>query len=445
MAKTHATPGALPTNDPALRSWVESANAEGADFPIQNLPLGVFRRRGGDEQWRVGVAIGRETLDLAECWAAGLFAGTPVEAYNVFGRPVINDLLAMGPSAWSAVRQRVSNLLRHDTPTLRDDADLRSRALIPQSEIELAVPASIGDYTDFYASIHHARNVGSLFRPDNPVLPNYRHLPVGYHGRASSIVVSGAQVRRPFGQTKRDDEDRPRFEPSKALDYELELGFLLGPGNEPGRRIAVAEAPERIYGLVIVNDWSARDVQKWEYQPLGPFNAKNFATTISPWVVSLDALAPYLAPGPPRGPDDPPTLDYLKPAGDMAIDITLEVLIESAQMRERSVPPHRLSVGGFRQMYWTIAQMLAHHTSTGCNMRPGDLLASGTISGPEPEARGCLLELTEGGKKPIVLPTGEERRYLADGDAVIMRAWCERPGAARVGFGECRGVVLPAE
>ncbi len=435
----------FPTNDPALRSWLESANDPAGDFPIQNLPFGVFRRRGSEEPPRVGVAIGDQALDLAECHAAGLFAGATVEGHDVFDRPSLNAFLALGPAAWAAARQRVSNLLRHDTPTLRDDSELRSRAVAPLHEIETLLPVEIGDYTDFYASIHHATNVGSMFRPENPLLPNYRHLPVGYHGRASSIVVSGTPIRRPHGQIKGDDEDQPRFAPTRLLDYELEMGFFIGPGNPLGTRIPVSAAPGHIFGMVLVNDWSARDVQKWEYQPLGPFNAKNFATTISPWIVSLDALAPFRIPGPPRGPDDPPMLDYLKPAGDMGLDITAEVSLRSKQMRDRGMPPHALSRGSFRHMHWTIAQMLAHHTSTGCNMRPGDLLASGTVSGPEESSRGCLLELTWRGQNPVHLPTGEERKFLADGDEVIMRAWCEREGVARIGFGECRGEVFSAQ
>lgn len=437
-----------PTNDPALRSWIDSANDPAGDFPVQNLPMGVFRRRGTDEPPRVGVAIGDSALDLAECWQAGLFAGTPVEERDVFAQGRLNEFLAMGRAAWIAVRQRVSNLLRTDTPTLRDDAALRARAIVARADIEMLLPADIGDYTDFYASVHHATNVGSLFRPDNPLLPNYKHIPIGYHGRASSIVVSGAPVRRPYGQIRPDDANPPLFAPSRSLDYELELGFFVGPGNPMGKRLTVAQAEERIFGLVLVNDWSARDVQKWEYQPLGPFNAKNFATTVSPWIVSLDALAPFRLPGPPRAEGDPPVLDYLKPAGDMALDITVETHLRTRAMRDAGAPPALLSRGSFKSMYWTIAQMLAHHTSTGCNMRPGDLLASGTISGPEETSRGCLLELTMGGKKPVSIagPAGpEERKFLQDGDELTLRAHCERSGATRIGFGECVGVVLPAE
>ncbi|MEC9372520.1 MAG: fumarylacetoacetase [Planctomycetota bacterium] len=434
-----------PTNDPSLKSWIESANDPAGDFPIQNLPLGVFRRGGGEGPARVGAAIGDQVLDLAECWQAGLFAGTPVELVNVFDRPALNDFFSLGRSAWSAVRQRVSNILRAETPTLRDDKQLRGSALAAQRDVQMLLPARIGDYTDFYASAHHATNVGSMFRPDNPLMPNYKHLPVGYHGRASSIVASGTPVRRPMGQTKADDQDAPTFGPCRLLDYELEMGFFVGPGNQLGTRIDIAEASEHIYGMALLNDWSARDVQKWEYQPLGPFNAKNFASTVSPWVVSLDALAPFRRPAPERGAGDPTPLEYLRSAEDFAFDITLEVLIASRQMLESGAAPMRLSIGNFRDMYWTIDQMLAHHTSTGCNLRPGDFLGTGTVSGPEETARGCLLELTWRGQNPVKLPTGEERKFLADGDEVILRGWCEGNGARRIGFGECRGVVLPAE
>ncbi|TVQ31093.1 MAG: fumarylacetoacetase [Phycisphaeraceae bacterium] len=434
-----------PTNDPELRSWIESANNPAGDFPIQNLPMGVFSKTGSEDPPRVCVAIGDQALDLSECWSAGLFAGTPVESENVFETSALNEFLAMGHSAWSSVRQRVSTLLRHDTPTLRDDAELRATALNPIADITLHMPVRIGDYTDFYASIHHATNVGSMFRPDNPLLPNYKRLPVGYHGRASSVIVSGEPVRRPHGQLRPDESAEPVFGPSRLLDYEFEMGFFTGPGNEIGERISMDEAMSRIFGMVIVNDWSARDVQKWEYQPLGPFNAKNFATSISPWVVSLDALSPFMEAPKPRGPEDPPVLDYLKPVGESAIAIRLETLIQSKQMRERGMDPMILSRGDFRDMYWTIDQMLTHHTSTGCNMRPGDMLASGTVSGAAEDSRGCMLELTWRGSRPIRLPTGEERKFLEDGDVVVMRAYCERDGAARIGFGECRGEIVPAK
>ncbi len=316
--------------------------------------------------------------------------------------------------------------------------------MIPMNNAELLIPAAIGDYTDFYASIHHATNVGSMFRPDNPLMPNYKHLPVGYHGRASSIVASGTPIRRPHGQTKADTADDPSFGPCRLLDYELEMGFFVGPRNGLGTRVPIAAARDHIFGMVIVNDWSARDIQKWEYQPLGPFNAKNFATSISPWVVTLEALAPFRVPGPPRGDDDPPILDYLQPAADLALDITVEVYLSSETMRRKGMDPLPVSRGTFRDMYWTIGQMLAHHTSTGCNLRPGDLLASGTVSGPAEDSHGCLLERTWRGQQPLELPDETHRTFLQDGDEVVIRAYCEGEGAARIGFGECRGVVAPA-
>ncbi|MDY7109831.1 MAG: fumarylacetoacetase [Planctomycetota bacterium] len=433
------------THDPQRRSWIESAGDPAGDFPIQNLPCGVFRREGSDEAPRIGVAVGASVFDIQGAVEAGLLDEIGPEARCALSATTLNDFLALGRSSWTRTRRAISNLLAADTATLRDNAELRSKLLIEQSQAEMLMPVAIGDYTDFYASIHHATNVGSMFRPDNPLMPNYKHLPVGYHGRAGSIVVSGTPVRRPMGQTKADDAETPTFGPCRLLDYELEMGFFTGPGNEMGERITMERAGEHIFGLCIVNDWSARDIQKWEYQPLGPFNAKNFATTISPWVVTLDALAPFRVPGPPRSADDPPLLDYLKPVDDFGLDITCDVFIASPQMRDRGLDPHRVSRGNFRDMYWTIAQMLAHHTSTGCNMRPGDLLASGTISGPEESARGCLLEMTWRGQNPIQLPDGTERKFLQDGDEVIIKAYCEREGAARIGFGECRGVVLPAD
>jgi fumarylacetoacetase len=432
------------THDPARRSWVESANDPAGEFPIQNLPFGVLRRAGSSDPPHIGVAIGRSILDVAACVEAKLLDGiSPLTAVGLCA-PVLNELMSQGRASWSTARRAVSHLLHVETPALRDDAGLRGRCLIPAEDADLVMPVAIGDYTDFYASIHHATNVGSMFRPDNPLMPNYRHLPVGYHGRASSIVPSGTPVRRPCGQLKADDAEPPELGPSRLLDYELELGFFVGPGNPLGRPLAMAEARDHIFGLVIVNDWSARDIQKWEYQPLGPFNAKNFATTISPWVVTLDALEPHRVASPPRGRDDPPLLEYLRPTPDMGYDITVEAYLSSPSMREGGMEPMLVSRGSFADMYWTIGQMLVHHTITGCNLRPGDLLASGTISGPSETSRGCLLERTRRGQSPISLPDGTERRLLADGDEVVLRAYCERGGAARIGFGECRGVIGPA-
>jgi fumarylacetoacetase len=438
------TPAIDPTCEPALRSFVESANRSDHDFPIQNLPFGVFRHAGSDKPPHIGVAIGDHALDLHGCIEAGLLASLSADITRALRATTLNALMALGRDAAKAVRAAVSDLLREDNPTLRDDAARRNVLLPLQSDLEMLLPCTIGDYTDFYASVHHATNIGSMFRPDNPLMPNYKHLPVGYHGRASSIVVSGTDIIRPSGQTRADDADLPVYGPCRLLDYELEMGFFVGAGNAMGRPIAMHVVHDHIFGMCIVNDWSARDVQKWEYQPLGPFNAKNFATSISPWVVTLDALQPYLLPGPLRDDEDPPTLEYLQPRQDLAVDITCEVFISSAAMREQGHEPQRLSRGNFRDMFWTIGQMLTHHTSTGCNARPGDLLASGTVSGPEESARGCLLELTWRGENPIDLPDGTQRKFLQDGDEVIINAYCQRGNAARIGFGSCRGIVLPA-
>ena len=426
-----------------LQCWIESANDPTCDFPIQNLPFGVFRRKQADAP-RIGVAIGDQVLDIMACVEAGLVDRITPEAACALSAGTLNQFMGQGSAAWSATRATLTRLLSAQTATLRDDPKLRGRCLVAMTDAEMLLPAVIGDYTDFYASVHHATNVGSMFRPDNPLLPNYKHLPVGYHGRSSSIVASGTPVRRPNGQLRPDDTKPPVFGPSRLLDYELEMGFFVGPGNDLGRRIRMSEALDHIFGMVILNDWSARDVQKWEYQPLGPFNAKNFATSISPWVVSLEALEPYRVAAPPRGADDPPVLDYLKPAGDAAYDITVEVYLSSRPMRDAGTAPLRVSSGTFTDMYWTIAQMLVHHSSTGCNLTSGDLMASGTVSGPSEESRGCLLERTWRGQNPIELPDGTQRKFLADGDEVTIRAFCQKPGAPRIGFGDCRGVILPA-
>ena len=425
------------THDPSLRSWVESAEGH-ADFPVQNLPLGVFRRLGGDEPARVGVAIGDMILDISACHAEGRFSGLGATAAGACAAPSLNPLMAMGPAPRAELRRQVSELLSEDAPA----AD---RLILHQSEAELLLPATIGDYTDFYASVHHATNVGSMFRPDNPLLPNYKWVPIGYHGRASSIVPSGTRVRRPSGQSRPADAATPSFGPSRSLDYEMELGIFVAAGNQLGEPVPIARAEERIFGFCLVNDWSARDLQAWEYQPLGPFLAKNFATTISPWVVTLEALEPFRSPALSRPDGDPAPLPYLdsrKNAEAGAVAVTVEVYLSSVRMRESGLSPHRLSRATAADLYWTPAQLLAHHTSNGCDLRPGDLLATGTISGPAKESRGCLLELTWRGAEPLTLPTGETRKFLEDGDEVIMRGYCEREGAVRIGFGECRGVVV---
>lgn len=431
------------THDPTLESWVDSANQPETDFPIQNLPVGVFRRRGSDEAFRVGVAIGDQIFDVTRAVALGLFDGDAAVAAEACGQPSLNGLMALGPGPNSALRSRLSDILRARGP-LGGDAALAEGALVPQDEAEMAMPAQIGDYTDFYCSIHHATNVGSLFRPDNPLLPNYKHIPIGYHGRSSSIVLDGTPVVRPSGQRKAPDESAPTFGPSRLLDYELELGFFVGTGNALGSPIPMAEAGAQIFGYCLVNDWSARDVQAWEYQPLGPFLGKSFNTTVSPWVVTTEALAPFRVAAPERPEGDPRPLPYLDDAQDQArggLDLVLEVHLSTAAMRERGDAPVRLSRGNARDLYWTPAQMLAHHASNGCNLNPGDLIASGTVSGPTKDARGCLLELTWRGSEPITLPDGETRRFLEDGDEVILRGHCVREGATRIGFGSCRGIV----
>ena len=432
------------THDPNLRSWVESANQKDTDFPIQNLPFGVFRRQGSTEPPRIGVAIGDQIVDLTRCSETGLLQELSQELQQPCTAPNLNPLMAMGSEASSALRRRLSELLRTDGSTPPPEGGI----LIPMSEAELLLPTTIGDYTDFYASIFHATNVGKLFRPDNPLLPNYKYVPIAYHGRASSIVPSNTPVKRPQGQRKRAEEATPTFGPSQLLDYELEVGFFVGAGNELGQPVAIANAEEHIFGLCLVNDWSARDIQAWEYQPLGPFLSKSFTTTISPWVVTLEALAPFRCPAFQRAEADPLPLPYLSSpqnTSDGGFDLTVEVLLRSQQMRDEGMQPFRLSLGSFQQMYWTIAQMLTHHTSNGCNLRPGDLLASGTVSNVQEGSQGCLLEITQRGSKPVELPTGEVRAFLADGDEIILRGYCEKEGYAKVGFGECWGLVLPGD
>jgi fumarylacetoacetase len=434
------------THDPSLRSWVESANQAG-DFPIQNLPFGVFQRRGQREAGRVGVAIGEMILDVTACHGEGHFTGLAARASAACAAPALNGLMQLGAGPRTELRRQVSALLSTDSPAFAADHGLGERVLVAQRDAELMLPAEIGDYTDFYASVHHAFNVGSMLRPDQPLLPNFKWVPIGYHGRASSIVPTGTPVVRPSGQTRAPDAESPAFGPSRSLDYEMELGLFVGPGNGRGEPVPIAQAEEHIFGVCLVNDWSARDIQAWEYQPLGPFLAKNFATTISPWVVTLEALEPFRAPAFARPAGDPAPLPYLtstRNAERGAIAVTVEVHLWSARMREQQLQPTRLSRGRAEDLYWTPGQLVAHHTSNGCNLRPGDLLASGTVSGPTRESRGSILELTWRGAEPLTLPTGETRKFLEDGDEVIMRGYCEREGAVRIGFGECRGRVMPA-
>jgi len=433
------------THAPTLTSWVESAR-DHPEFPIQNLPFGVFRRRGTSDPPAVGVAIGDHILDLrASADAVGIPGGALASAC---AQPELNELMAMGRSRWSELRRQVSGFLAADSSVHRRVSGRQERFLVPMREADMLVPARIGDYSEFYASIHHASNVGSLFRPDNPLLPNYKWVPIGYHGRASSLVISGVPVRRPRGQIKPPDVEQPVYRATQALDYEAEVGCYVGPGIPLGQTVPLARAEEHLFGLCLVNDWSARDIQTWEYQPLGPFLAKSFATTLSPWIVTLEALEPFRVPAFRRPTGDPDPLPYLNHEGDRAtggIDVKVEVLLLSARMREGGMDPVQLSSGRLADLYWTMAQMFTHHASNGCNLRPGDLFASGTISGPSKDSRGCLLELTRRGAEPLLLPSGETRKFLEDGDEVILRASCSRPGAARIGFGECRGVVLPAE
>ncbi len=437
------TPRINETHDPTARSWVESANRAGCDFPVQNLPFGVFRLAGGEA--RVGVAIGNQVLDLSAATQRGLFSFNRDEAREAafcFNASALNRLMALGDRYWSALRKRIFHLLRHDASVDRERVPL-----FPMANVEMQLPAQVGDYTDFYASLYHAAKVGSMFRPDNPLLPNYKWLPVAYHGRASSLLPSGTPIRRPRGQRRSDPDQPPVFSPTQRLDYEVEAGFFVGPGNPLGEPIPIAEAEQHIFGMCLVNDWSARDAQTWEYQPLGPFLSKSFATTVSPWVVTLEALAQYRTGAFIREDSDPRLLPHLNDLEDQqygGIELTVEAWLSSNKMRDLRMGPMRLSRGSMADIYWTMAQMLTHHASNGCNLRPGDLLASGTISGPSQDARGCLLELTSGGKQPITLPSGEQRSFLEDGDEVILRGYCERQGVARIGFGECRAIVLPA-
>jgi fumarylacetoacetase len=415
------------------KSFIEVA--PDSHFPIQNLPFGVFKPKQGPA--RVGVAIGDFFLDLSVLEAAGPFQSPEFQNRRVFSEDALNAFLALGRPAWRKAREVIQHLLSVETAGLRDDAALRARAFHAQTDVAMQLPARIGDYTDFYSSYHHAHNVGTMLRgPENALMPNWKWLPVAYHGRASSIVVSGTDVRRPHGQIKPPNADAPMFGPSKSFDYELETAFLIGPGNALGAPIPIDRATDHIFGLVLMNDWSARDVQAWEYQPLGPFLAKNFCTSISPWVVTLDALEAFRRPLPPQ---DPAPLPYLSVANDFSYDIQLEARIQTPTM----TAPHVITRTNFQNLYWSIAQQLAHHTVNGCNLQPGDLLASGTISGPTEESRGCMLELTWRGANPLALPNGELRKWLEDGDGLTITGWAQGDGY-RVGFGEVTGRIVPA-
>ena len=424
-----------PTNDPSLRSFLPIP--KDSHFPIQNLPYGVFRRRAGGTPPAIGVAIGNFVLDLSALEDLGVFNIPSLQHVKPFRQATLNRFMALGPAVWHEARVVISRLLRHDEPALRDNGSLRARALVPLTEAEVLPPVDIGDYTDFYSSREHASNVGTMLRgPENALMPNWLHLPVAYHGRASSVVVSGTDIRRPLGQTRPGDATVPVFGPSRSLDFELEMGVFIGPGNDLGRPIPVADVPRHLFGMVLVNDWSARDIQAWEYQPLGPFLAKNFATSISPWVVTMEALEPFRTAGPVQ---DPPPLPYLRSPDHWAVDIQLEVYVQGEKMDR----PHRVCASNFKHLYWNVCQQVAHHTVNGCNLCTGDLLASGTVSGPTPDSYGSLLELAWRGTRPIAFPNGETRTFLQDGDRVTMTAWCQGQGY-RIGFGEVTGKILPA-
>ncbi|MFD1709668.1 fumarylacetoacetase [Ottowia sp. GY511] len=430
------------THDPKLTSWVVSANHGTTDFPIQNLPFAVFRRQGSAEAWRGGVAIGDQIVDMAAAVQAGVFSGDALAPAQAAAEPTLNHLMGMGAQAASSLRKALSKALQTGSA---QEAALKA-CLVPQADAEFTLPARIGDYTDFYTSVYHATNIGKQFRPDNPLLPNYKWVPIGYHGRSSSIGVSGQAFKRPKGQVKPPDADAPVLKPSARMDIELEMGVFVGQANELGDPVTIDQAESHIFGLVLFNDWSARDIQPWEYQPLGPFLAKNFASTISPWIVTMEALAPFRAAfSHPEG--DPQPLPYLSSDANSAeggLDIQLEACIVTPQMRDAQAAPERFTLTNYRHAYWTAAQMVTHHTVNGCNLQPGDLLGTGTLSGPTLDSACALIELTVGGKNPLKLKNGETRTWLEDGDTIILRGWCDKPGAARIGFGECVGMVLPA-
>ncbi len=431
------------THDPALQSWVASANVPDNGFPIQNLPFGVFRTAGSAQEFRPGVAIGNQVLDLAALAQTEPWTGTAGVALAACKASQLNDLMSLGQDHWSALRLQLSRALRVGSPLQNTLAPM----LADQATLEFALPAHIGDYTDFYISLHHATAVGKQFRPDNPLLPNYKWVPIGYHGRASSIGISGQEFARPVGQTRPAVEGgKPGFGPCERLDYELELGIFIGRGNQQGERIAIAQAESHVFGLCILNDWSARDLQAWEYQPLGPFLAKSFASTISPWVVTLEALAPFRTAFQ-RDAADPQPLPYLSSEENLtagAFDISLDVLLSTQQSRADNAEPAVLSSSNFKEAYWNVAQLIAHHTVNGCNLRAGDLLGTGTLSGPGQGQEGSLLELNQGGKQAIRLPWGEERLFLQDYDQVTLRAKCCKPGYPTISLGACAGTVLPA-
>ncbi len=430
------------THNPDLKSWVDSANDSQTDFPIQNLPFGAFKSPKNFSP-HLCVAIGDKALDLTSVVLNNLL-DVSQEIKTACTKGFLNQLMALGNEASSELRQALSKALRSDAP--KDLQEKLKHHLFERDKIEMLNPVRIGDFTDFYASIYHATNVGTMLRPENPLLPNYKYVPIAYHGRASSIVISGRKIRRPNGQINSDDKTEPKFMPSRRLDYEAEIGFFVGTSTGFGQMIPIRQAESHIWGACIVNDWSARDIQRWEYQPLGPFLSKNFATSISPWVVTLEALAPFRAPAFVRGEGEPKVLPYLyspENAQHGGLGITIEVLIRTNQMQKQNLPPFQISKGSFKDMYWTPAQMLTHHASNGCNFHTGDLFASGTVSGKTREEAGCLLERAWRSEQPIELPTGEKRSFIEDGDEIIIKAYCEKNGARRIGFGECTGIIIP--
>lgn len=424
------------------KSWVESANRVDCGFPLQNLPFCAFQVRGGGQ--RLGVGIGDSILDLAGLAQSAAMLGVPVDVREACMEPTLNRLMACGSRKTSQLRDALTRMLAADSP--EGSVKMLKPLLHTMSTAQFCMPVVVGDYTDFYASIHHATNVGKLFRPDQPLMPNYKWVPVGYHGRASSLVISGTPVKRPSGQTKDPSAEGPSFEPSRQMDYELELGAYIGTGNRLGEPIEIDHAERHIFGVSLVNDWSARDIQAWEYQPLGPFLGKSFATSVSPWVVTVEALEPFRAPLAARAEGDPRPMDYLaqRNAERQGIDVRMEVYLATEKMRKASISPIRLSAVNATDLYWSFAQMVAHHTSNGCNLRTGDLLASGTISGPQHGARGSLLEITQRGAEPLKLPSGEERSFLEDGDEITFTGLCEREGMPRITLGECKGMIVPA-
>jgi fumarylacetoacetase len=439
-----ATTALNATHDPQATSWVLSANQAGCDFPIQNLPFAVFRHRNSQEAFRGGIAIGDQVLDLWDLHRSGLLKGLAYEAAEAGAQDSLNELMTLGPAAWSALRHAVFDLL-HTNASAAVQQQV-SLCLEAQAEVVYALPARIGGYTDFYTSIYHATNIGKLFRPDNPLLPNYTWVPIGYHGRTSSLQVSGHSFKRPSGQVLPPGAAEPVFSACKRLDWEVELGVFIGTGNAQGEPIALGDAESHVFGVCMLNDWSARDIQAWEYQPLGPFLSKNFASTLSPWIVTMEALAPYRTAL--ERPDGKATdLAYLHSEHNRehgALDIHISMGLRTAPMRDAGQADHEVSRSNYRHAYWTLAQIVAHHTVNGCNLQAGDLLGTGTMSGPELHSAGALIELTQGGKVPLTLPNGDTRTFLQDGDEAVMRAWCERAGTTRIGFGECRATVLPA-